>query len=76
MVYIAVRSGSDARTGGFFEFKAKVVDEPLTVEGDVLGLRNGSACFISHRREYAHLIEDLATTRWAEFIERDYPIRR
>jgi hypothetical protein len=24
------KNGRDARTGGFFEFKAKVVDEPLT----------------------------------------------
>jgi hypothetical protein len=67
------KNGRDARTGGFFEFKAKVVDEPLTLKATYWG---------QERKRLFHILVDgkriasetLGYDKMGEFIERDYPI--
>jgi DUF1680 family protein len=67
------KHGRDARTGGFFEFKAKVVDEPLTLKATYWG---------QERTRLFHILldgtriasETLGYDKMGEFIERDYPI--
>jgi len=67
------KHGRDARTGGFFEFKAKVVDEPLTLKATYWG---------QERKRLFHILVDgtriasetLGYDKMGEFIERDYPI--
>jgi DUF1680 family protein len=67
------KHGRDARTGGFFEFKANVVDEPLILKATYWGLE---------RKRLFHILVDgtriasetLGYDKMGEFIERDYPI--
>jgi len=67
------KNGRDARTGGFFEFKSKVVDEPLTLQATYWG---------QERKRLFHILidgtriasETLGYNKMGEFIERDYPI--
>ena len=67
------KNGRDARTGGFFEFKSKVVDEPLTLKATYWG---------QERKRLFHILidgtriasETLGYDKMGEFIERDYPI--
>ncbi|MEQ1645228.1 MAG: DUF6805 domain-containing protein, partial [Pyrinomonadaceae bacterium] len=67
------KHGRDARTGGFFEFKAKVADEPLTLKATYWG---------EERKRLFHILidgtriasETLGYNKSGEWIERDYPI--
>lgn len=67
------RHGRDARTGGFFEFKAKVTDEPLTLKATYWG---------EERKRLFHILidgtriasETLGYNKMGEWVERDYPI--
>ncbi|HEX3102268.1 MAG TPA: beta-L-arabinofuranosidase domain-containing protein, partial [Pyrinomonadaceae bacterium] len=67
------RSGRDARTGGYFEFTAKVSDGPLTLKATYWG---------EERKRLFHILVDgtkiadetLGYNTMGEFIERDYPI--
>lgn len=67
------KNGRDARTGGHFEFKAKVVDEPLTLKATYWG---------QERKRLFHIMidgvkiasETLGYDKMGEFVERDYPI--
>jgi uncharacterized protein len=67
------KHGRDARTGGFFEFKAKVADEPLTLKATYWG---------EERKRLFHILidgtriasETLGYNKPGEWIERDYPI--
>ena len=67
------RNGRDARTGGFFEFKAKVADEPLTLKATYWG---------EERKRLFHILidgtriasETLGYNKPGKWIERDYPI--
>ena len=67
------KHGRDARTGGFFEFKVKVVDEPLTLK---------ATYWAQERKRLFHILVDgtriasetLGYDKMGEFIERDYPI--
>ncbi|HQZ95653.1 MAG TPA: glycoside hydrolase family 127 protein [Pyrinomonadaceae bacterium] len=67
------RNGRDARTEGFFEFKAKVTDEPLTLKATYWG---------EERKRLFHILidgtriasETLGYNKPGEWIERDYPI--
>lgn len=67
------RNGRDARSEGFFEFKAKVTDEPLTLKATYWG---------EERKRLFHILidgakiasETLGYNKPGEWIERDYPI--
>ena len=67
------RNGRDARTGGFFEFKAKVADEPLTLKATYWG---------EERKRLFHILVDgtriasetLDYNKMGEWVERDYAI--
>ena len=67
------RNGRDARTGGFFEFKVKVTDEPLTLKATYWG---------EERKRLFHILiegtriasETLGYNKMGEWVERDYPI--
>jgi hypothetical protein len=67
------KPGRDARTEGFFEFKMKVVEEPLTLRATYWGEES--------KRQFYILIdgqriatETLGYKKAGEFIERDYQI--
>ena len=67
------KKGRDARSGGFFEFKFKVADEPLVLKATYWG---------EERKRLFHISADgtriasetLGYDKMGEFIERDYPI--
>jgi len=67
------KKGRDARSGGFFEFKFKVADEPLLLKATYWG---------EERKRLFHISVDgtriasetLGYDKMGEFIERDYPI--
>jgi hypothetical protein len=67
------KHGRDARTGGFFEFKANVVDEPLTLKATYWG---------EERKRLFHIFVDgvkiadetLGYNKMGEWVERDYAI--
>lgn len=67
------KNGRDARTGGFFEFKMKVTDDPLTLKATYWG---------EERKRLFHIMidgtriasETLGYNKPGEWVERDYPI--
>ena len=67
------KNGRDARTGGYFEFKAKVTDEPLTLKATYWG---------EERKRLFHILidgkriasETLGYNKPGEWVERDYAI--
>jgi hypothetical protein len=67
------KHGRDARTRGFFEFKANVVDEPLTLKATFWG---------EERKRLFHILVDgikiadetLGYNKLGEWVERDYAI--
>ncbi len=67
------KNGRDARSGGFFEFKAKVTDEPLTLKATYWG---------EERKRLFHILVDgtriasetLGYNKPGEWMERDYAI--
>lgn len=67
------RFGRDARSEGFFEFKAKVVDESLTLRATYWG-EEGKRLFHILVDGTRIASETLGYKQPGEFIERDYPI--
>lgn len=67
------KKGRDARSGGFFEFKAKISDEPLILKATYWG---------EERKRLFHILidgkkiasETLGHNKMGEFVEVDYPI--
>jgi DUF1680 family protein len=69
------KRGRDARTGGFFEFAAKVVDEDLTLRATYWGEESKRLFHISvDGKRIAS--ETLGYGKVGEFVERDYAIPR
>ena len=67
------KSGRDARTGGYFEFRMNVVDAPLTLRSTYWGEESKRLFFISI--DGARIAaETLGYDKLGQFIERDYPI--
>lgn len=67
------KNGRDARSGGFFEFKLKVTDEPLVLQATYWG---------EERKRLFHILidgtrvasETLGYNKPGEWVERDYPV--
>jgi hypothetical protein len=67
------KNGRDARSGGFFEFTAKVAEEPLVLKATYWG---------EERKRLFHILVDgkriasetLGYSKPGEFVEIDYPI--
>jgi hypothetical protein len=67
------KSGRDARTGGFFEFKMNVSEGPLTLRATYWGEESKRLFFISVDGTRI-ASETLGYEKLGQFIERDYPI--
>lgn len=68
-----LKPGRDARTEGFFEFKMKVVEQPLTLRATYWGEESKRQFYISVDGTKI-ATETLGYGKQGEFIERDYPI--
>ncbi len=67
------KNGRDARTGGYFEFKMKVSDEPLTLKATYWGEERKRLFYILiDGKRIAS--ETLGYEKMGEWVERDYPI--
>lgn len=67
------KPGRDARTEGFFEFKMKVTDEPLTLRATYWGEESKRIFYILVDGQKI-ATENLGYKKQGEFVERDYPI--
>jgi DUF1680 family protein len=67
------KSGRDARTGGYFEFKMNVSDGPLTLRATYWGEESKRLFYISIDGTRI-ASETLGYDKLGQFIERDYPI--
>jgi DUF1680 family protein len=67
------KPGRDARSEGFFEFKMKVTDEPLTLRAAYWG-EEGKRLFYILIDGQKFATETLGYQKQGEFVERDYPI--
>ncbi len=67
------KPGRDARSEGFFEFKMKVTDEPLTLRATYWG-EEGKRLFHILVDGTRIASETLGYKKQGEFVERDYPI--